>query len=93
MPQPGTAPSGQKGVIACFDECAVSLQQLSDGGDFTTTVSSLRAVADASFQYLHVHGCRFDRMLDTLQFLPVPRVDAANVRQWFGEVKEFPETC
>ena len=56
MPQPGTAPSGQQGVIACLDECAVSLQQLSDGGDLSTTVSSLRAVADASFQNLHVHG-------------------------------------
>ena len=92
MPQPGTAPSMRKGVTACLNECAVSLQQLSDGDDFTTKVSSLRAVADASLQYLQVHGCRFERMLDTLQFLPIPHVDAESVRQWFGAVKDFPDS-
>lgn len=30
-------------------------------------------------------------MMDTLHTLPVPRVDAACIRRWFGEVKEFPE--
>ena len=29
-------------------------------------------------------------MLDTLQTLSTPRVDAEQVRRWFGEVKKFP---
>ena len=29
-------------------------------------------------------------MFDTLKILPIPRVDAEQVRQWFGEVKKFP---
>ena len=91
MPQPGTALSMQQGVVAGLDECAVSLQQLSDGDDFTRKVSSLRAVADASFRYLRLHGYRFERMQDTLQFLPIPHVDAESVRQWFGAVKDFPD--
>ena len=29
-------------------------------------------------------------MLDTLQTLPIQRVDAEQVRRWFDEVKKFP---
>ena len=29
-------------------------------------------------------------MLDTLQTLPIPRVDAEQIRRWFGKVKKFP---
>ena len=29
-------------------------------------------------------------MLDTLKILPIPRVDAEQVRRLFGEVKTFP---
>ena len=41
-------------------------------------------------QFLQGHDGRFERMLDTLQTLPIPLVDAEQVRRWFGEVKEFP---
>ena len=41
-------------------------------------------------QFLQGHDGRFERMLDTLQTLPIPRVDAEQVRRWFGEVKKFP---
>ena len=30
-------------------------------------------------------------MMDSIQSLPIPRVDTAQVRQWFGGVKEFPD--
>ena len=41
-------------------------------------------------QFLQGHDGRFERMLDTLNILPIPRVDAEQVRRWFGEVKKFP---
>ena len=41
-------------------------------------------------QFLQGHDGQFERMLDTLQTLPIPRVDAEQVRRWFGEVKKFP---
>ena len=41
-------------------------------------------------QFLQGHDGRFERMLDTLKILPIPRVDAEHVRRWFGEVKKFP---
>ena len=41
-------------------------------------------------QILQGHDGRFERMLDTLKILPIPRVDAEQVRRWFGEVKKFP---
>ena len=41
-------------------------------------------------QFLQGHDARFERMLDALQTLPIPRVDAEQVRRWFGEVKKFP---
>ena len=47
-------------------------------------------VTDRSMQLLQGHDGRFERMLDTLQTLPIPRVDAEQVRRWFGEVKKFP---
>ena len=43
-------------------------------------------------QFLQGHDRRFERMLDTLKILPIPRVDAEQVRRWFGEVKKFPNT-
>ena len=46
---------------------------------------------DRSTQFLQGHDDRFERMLDTLQTLPIPRVDAEQVRRWFGEVKKFPK--
>lgn len=81
----------QQGVLESLNECAISLQKLSDVGDTEPNASFLRAVAETSWQYLHVQGSRFERMMDTLQFLPIPRIDAACVRQWFGGVKEFPD--
>ena len=47
-------------------------------------------VTDRSMQFLQGHDGRFECMLDTLQTLPIPRVDAEQVRRWFGEVKKFP---
>ena len=41
-------------------------------------------------QFLQGHDGRFEPMLDTLKILPTPRVDAQQVRRWFGEVKKFP---
>ena len=41
-------------------------------------------------QFLQGHDGRFERMLDTLKILPIPRVDAEQVRRWFGEVKKVP---
>ena len=41
-------------------------------------------------QFLQGHDDRFERMLGTLQTLPIPRVDAEQVQRWFGEVKKFP---
>ena len=41
-------------------------------------------------KFLQGHDGRFECMLDTLQTLPIPRVDAEQVRRWFGEVKKFP---
>ena len=46
----------------------------------------LYAVAKTSWCYLQVQGRQFERM-DTLKSTPIPRVDAAQVRQWFGGVK------
>ena len=40
--------------------------------------------------FLQGHDGRLERMLDTLQTLPIPRVDAEQVWRWFGEVKKFP---
>ena len=41
-------------------------------------------------QFLQGHDGRFERMLETLKILPISRVDAEQVRRWFGEVKKFP---
>ena len=43
-----------------------------------------------SIQFLQGHDGRFERMVDTLQTLPIPRVNAEQVRRWFGEVEKFP---
>ena len=51
----------------------------------------LCAVAKTSWRYLQVQGIQFERMMDTLESTPISRVDAAQVRQWFGGVKEFPD--
>ena len=46
-------------------------------------------VTDRSMQFLQGHDGLFERMLDTLKILLIPRVDAEQVRRWFGEVKKF----
>ena len=51
----------------------------------------LCAVAKTSWRYLQVQGSQFERMMDTLKSTPIPRVDAAQGRQWLGGVKEFPD--
>ena len=51
----------------------------------------LCAVAKTSWRYLQVQESQFERMMDTLKSTPIPRVDAAQVRQWLGGVKEFPD--
>ena len=54
------------------------------------TPYSTRQSCRQEYVVLARHDGRFERMLDTLQTLPIPRVDAEQVRRWFGEVKEFP---
>ena len=36
-----------------------------------------------------MQGSQFERMMETLKSTPIPRVDATQVRRWFGGVKEF----
>ena len=85
-----SAPEMQKGVAQSLNACGVALQQLSHATDFQSTRTALGKVEDKSMQFLQGHDGRFERMLYTLQTLPIPRVDAEQVRRWFGEVKEFP---
>ena len=85
-----SAPNMQKGMVESLNACGVALQQLSHATDSQSTRTALGKVADKSMQFLQGHDGRFERMLDTLQTLPIPRVDAEQVRRWFGEVKEFP---
>ena len=85
-----SAPNMQKGVVESLNACGVALQQILHATDSQSTRTALGKVADRSVQFLQGHNGRFERMLDTLQTLPIPRVDAEQVRRWFGEVKEFP---
>ena len=77
-------------MVESLNACGVALQQLSHATDPRSTHTALGKVADRSRQFLQKHDGRFERMLDTLQTLPIPRVDSEQVRRWFGEVKEFP---
>ena len=81
----------QQGVGGSLDACRVALQQLSDTDDDNPDLSVLRAAAEASWQYFQSAGGQFERMMDTVQFLPIPHVDIAQVQYWFGDVKEFPD--
>ena len=85
----GRRPAWKK-VWLGLNACGVALQQLSHATDSQSTHIALGKVADRSMQFLHGHDGRFERMLDTLQTLPIRRVDAERVRRGFGEVKEFP---
>ena len=80
----------QKGVVWSLNACSVALQQLSHATDSQSTRTALGKVTDRSMQFLQGHDGRLERMLDTMQTLPIPRVDAEQVRRWFGEVKDFP---
>lgn len=80
-----------KGVNEILDACTVSLQLLSEAEDSRLHASLLRTVAESSWKYLQVQGGQFERMMDTVQCLPIPHIDAASVKQWFGDVKEFPD--
>ena len=80
----------QKGVVESLNTCGVALQQLLHTTDSQSTRIALGKVAERSMQFLQGHDGRFERMLDTLQTLSIPRVDAEQVRRWFGELKEFP---
>ena len=81
----------QKGVVESLNACGVALQQLSHATDSQSTRTAFGKVTDRSTQFLQRHDGRFERMLFTLQTLPTPRVDAEQVRRWFGEVKKFPK--
>ena len=85
-----SAPNIQKGVVESLNACGAALQQLSHSTDSQSTRTALCKVADRSMQFLQRHDGRFERMLDTFQTLLNPRVDAKQVRRWFGEMKEFP---
>lgn len=50
---------------------------------------TLAVVADRSMRLLNENRGRMDCMLPTLEVLPVPRVDLASVRSWFGDRFEF----
>ena len=76
-------------MVESLNACGVVLQQLSHSTDPRSTHTALGKVANRSRQFLQRHDGRFERMLDTLQTLPIPRVDAEQVRRWFGEVKYF----
>ena len=80
----------QKSVVESLNAYGVALQELSHATDSQSTRTALGKVADRSMQSLQGHVGWFERMLDTLQTLPIPRVDAEQVRRWFGEAKEFP---
>ena len=85
-----STPNTQEGVVESLNACGVALQQLSHATDSQSTRTALGKVADKSMQFLQGHDGQFERMFDTLQTLLIPRVDAEQVRRWFGEVKEFP---
>ena len=77
-------------MVEGLNACGVGLQQLSHATDPRSIHTALGKFADRSRQFLQKHDGRFERMLDTLQTLPIPRVDSEQVRRWFSEVKEFP---
>ena len=77
-------------MVESLNACGVALQQLSHATDSQSIRTALGKVADKNMQFLQGHDGKFKRMLYTLQTLPIPRVDAEQVRRWFGEVKKFP---
>ena len=82
----------QKGMVKSLNACGVVLQQLSHATNSQSTRTALGKVADRSMQLLQGHDGHFESMFDTLQTLPIPRIDAEQIRRWFGEMKEFPNT-
>ena len=68
----------QKGVVESLNACGIALQQLLHDTDFQP--SRTGKVTGRSMQFLQGHDDgRFERMFDTLQTLPNPRVDAEQV--------------
>ena len=89
--QPRQTPRTQQGVVESLNECTVALGKLSSALGSQPIRTTLGIVADKSWQFLELHQGQFGRMMDTLDTLPIPRVDAGHIRRWFGEVKGFPE--
>ena len=51
---------------------------------------AMKAVAQECWQFLSLHGGRFSCVQDLETKLPVSRVDAVRVLEWFGGTKQFP---
>ena len=79
----------QKGGVESLSACGVALQQLSHATDFQSSRTALGKAIDRSMLLLQGHDDRFERMPNTLQTLPIPRVGTEQVRRWFGELKKF----
>ena len=77
------ASATQQGVGGSWEACRVALQQFSDTGDDNPDPSVLRAAAEASWQYLQSAGGKFERMMDTVQSLPIPRVASDAIHKLF----------
>ena len=71
-----SSPNMQNGVVESRNACSVALQHVSHASDSQSTRTALGKVAYTSMQFPQGHHGRFERMLDTLQTLPIPRVDA-----------------
>ena len=87
---PRGAPLSPQGVAQSILDCQLALQQLSSAASPLSTRSRLRLVADSNWHFFSSTVGQFGRMLDTINHLPIPRVDVGFVRHWFGDIKQFP---